>query len=94
MNAIEKMLKIEQEELDDMEIEPAPSGEWEEYNYRFMIQDAVVAALGDAVTALGRCEWCFHSKQTKSDALLECELGYGVHKPEWYCADYEEREDD
>ena len=40
-----ELLDIHNKYLDNMEVEPAPSGEYAEYNYHYMIQEAVVETL-------------------------------------------------
>lgn len=45
---IKKRLDEETEFFDEMETESAPSGEWAEYNYGFLVQEATVGAWEEA----------------------------------------------
>lgn len=53
---VKKMLKHEEEILDKMEIQSAPSGEWAEYNIEFLKQDTVVLTLYEVIEELERRE--------------------------------------
>jgi hypothetical protein len=38
---------------------------------------------------IGLCKKCEHKKLIKNKDHIECKLGYGIHKSNWFCADYD-----
>jgi hypothetical protein len=56
VNGIDKVIEYyndESEVFDDMETQSAPSGEWEEYNYPYMIQENSVNTLDTVLDMFG-----------------------------------------
>lgn len=51
--ALLNLYKEELEYFDSIETEPAPSGEWEEYNIHYLVYEARVEALAEALELMG-----------------------------------------
>lgn len=85
MNKLIELLKVEQDTFDNMETESAPSGEWEEYNYPYMIQEAMVDILEQAIVLVGSCSKCIYFDSNMKDYCRRLNI---TTSSEWYCGDF------
>lgn len=94
MTKLHDYITRQEQELENMEIEPAPSGEWYEYNYEYYAQDRIVDTLMEVEELVGSCEYCKYQLSTEEGTnYRDCILCNVIHKKEWYCADFEKMKD-
>ena len=67
MNEFHKLLNKTVEEFDSAESEPAPSGEWEEYNLHIVRLEARWYGMDDLAEAVGTCGKCEHRGDSHID---------------------------
>lgn len=92
MTRLHDFITEQEQEFEHMVVEPAPSGEWYKYNYEYHAQSCVMDTLYEVAAIVGSCRDCKHQLNTKrGDGYRDCRLGNGVHKKEWYCADFENK---
>jgi hypothetical protein len=87
---LQKLLSDAEEYFNTLETEDAPSGEWEEYNVDWLREEAYVTGIRDAVAAVGSCDTCgFSMSSGRGEDYRDCKKGNGIHKKDWYCADFQ-----
>lgn len=90
MTKLHDYITKQEQELENMEVEQAPSGEWYEHNHDYYAQGRIVDTLKEVKEILGSCEYCKHQlSAAKGTNYRGCKFCNRAHIKEWFCADFE-----
>jgi len=89
MTKLHKLLRDAEEQFNNMEVAYESSMLSYSHNADLLTEKAYVDGIEAAVTTVGDCETCvFAMNSNKGKDYIDCKNGNGIHKKDWYCADF------
>ena len=85
---LEILLGNEEKVLDSIEIEQAPSGEWEEYNIAYLEHSSYIDGIARAIHEVGTCAECIYREPDNKGCDIYESL---VTEDTWYCGTFERK---